>query len=446
MYMTLKTNSKEQLLALMRKETEMNEEAAKAAFMKTKLYLDHCSVAKKYPLNTLMIPKLFSDNDLKVFEKAVSMTYSISNKVIKAYLEEPHYRRLFPFSKRMERLILADDHYRCDLPIARFDIFYNEDDHSFKFCEINTDGTSAQNENHELYAALKQNDFIDKFRDENWKQFELFDSWIDQLMQIYSTFDHQIDHPAVAIVDYMEKAVWPEFEEFQKHFEAKGMKAQISDVRDLTYDGDHLYGPGGRIDIVYRRAVTRDIEENYEVSKALIQSYLDGNICMIGSFRTQIIHNKFFFIAIHDAKTKALLTAEEQRFVEEHFLENFVLDDKTDRNIVIDEKDKWIIKPLDLYDAQGIYVGSDMTAEKWQEIVDKVWNNGYLCQEYCHPFETENLDFTDENPCFKNYINMTGLYVYGGKLAGIYSRVSPTSIISDRYGGRELASIVIEND
>ncbi len=41
---------------------------------------------------------------------------------------------------------LKEPTYDSPIPIARIDIFYNEETGDFKFCEFNTDGTSAMNE------------------------------------------------------------------------------------------------------------------------------------------------------------------------------------------------------------------------------------------------------------------------------------------------------------
>ena len=45
---------------------------------------------------------------------------------------------------------MREKKYDCNIPIARIDIFYDEETGGFKFCEFNTDGTSAMNEDREL--------------------------------------------------------------------------------------------------------------------------------------------------------------------------------------------------------------------------------------------------------------------------------------------------------
>ena len=102
--------------------------------------LQHSSVAYHGRcVRTLQIPKVFTRRDIRRFQEIVSVTYGIFQKVIREYLDNPAYRKLFPFSPELEELILVPSRYDSLLPIARFDIFYNEETGDFKFCEINTD-------------------------------------------------------------------------------------------------------------------------------------------------------------------------------------------------------------------------------------------------------------------------------------------------------------------
>ena len=78
-------------------------------------------------VRTLYIPKIFREADIKIFEKAVTDLYGIFDKVMKAYAEDAEYRKLFGFDKTLEELILREKTYASNIPIARIDIFYNEE-------------------------------------------------------------------------------------------------------------------------------------------------------------------------------------------------------------------------------------------------------------------------------------------------------------------------------
>jgi hypothetical protein len=57
------------------------------------------------------------------------------------------------------------------------------------------------------------------------------------------------------------------------------------------------------------------------------------------------------------------------------------------------------------------------------------------------PYQTYNIDFHKENEAQRKYSNLTGLYVYNGKFAGVYSRQSNKEIISSEYDENDIATI-----
>ena len=115
------------------------------------------------------------------------------------------------------------------------------------------------------------------------------------------------------------------------------------------------------------------------------------------------------------------------------------------RNQITQEKDRWIIKPLDSYASRGVFAGIDYTQSEWDEIVERHFNKGYIYQEYCPPYQTANIYFPDADAAFKPYTNMSGLFVYNGEFAGIYSRLSDGGIISSQYNEKAVATLVLDD-
>ena len=427
---------------------EENFEENYQAALKTKDYLEHSSVAYHGRcVRTLQIPKVFTPEVAEKYGEIVTVTYGIFEKVIREYLENPEYRKLFPFSRELEDLILVPRGYDSLLPIARFDIFYNEEDDSFKFCEINTDGTSAMNEDYVLNQALELNPAHQEMkRRYAFSSYELYDSWVQTFLNIYGTYKGRVDHPHVAIVDFLENASITEFEEFQRRFEKAGVSCEICEITEMTYQNHVLYSPSGHpVDAVYRRAVTTDVC----AASARIQPFLEAGreqaVCLIGAFCTQIIHNKWLFKLIREEPTLSLLDPLERDFVRKHIPYTNLLDERyCSKEEILAEKDRWLIKPLDSYASRGVYAGCDDTPEQWRKHVEASFNHGYIYQEYCPPYRTKNICFVEDPRCFKEYTNMSGLFVYDGKFSGIYSRLSDGGIISSQYNEKAVASLLLE--
>ena len=253
-------------------------------------------------VRTLYIPKIFREKDIRIFEKAIADLYGIFDKVMKAYYEDAGYRTLFGFDKELEKLILREKTYTSIIPIARIDIFYNEATGNFKFCEFNTDGSSAMNEDRELNNAIRLTKAFQEFEKKyEVHTFELFDTWVEEFLKIYDEFAKNTGHigagengrPQVAIVDFMENATEQEFKIFKERFEARGIKAELCEIRDLQYINGRLYtSEGMAADAIYRRAVTSDIMKHYEEVTDFLQAIKENAACLVGEFRTQIAHNK----------------------------------------------------------------------------------------------------------------------------------------------------------
>jgi len=430
------------------------EESREKDFVSAGLALSYIqnSTAKYHGrcVRTLYIPKIFTEWDIKIFEKAIKDLYGIFDKVIQHYYEDETYRKLFGFEKELEELILREKKYESNIPIARIDIFYNEDTGDFKFCEFNTDGSSAMNEDRELNNAVRLTRAYKVFAAKyEISTFELFDTWVEEFLKIYEDFAENTGKrkvPNVAILDFMESATEQEFRIFKERFEAKGIQAQICEIRELTYQDNKLYSKDGmEIDAVYRRAVTSDIMKHYDEVIPFLQAVKEDTVCLIGEFRTQIVHNKILFKILHDEKTQIFLTEDEKEYVKKHVPFTVNLEaGKFDRHSVLQDKDRWIIKPEDSYGSMGVFAGVEYEQDEWKEKVDGAVGKHYLLQEFCRPFETPNIDLMKSKDAkILNYSNLTGMFVYNGRFSGIYSRISQSEIISTQYSEMALPTIVV---
>lgn len=404
-------------------------EANRRGMLAAKEDLEHSPLWWNEDLDkTLQIPKVFDTATIEQFRMIVRTSCRIFGKVIRAYREQAEYRRLFSFSKELEELILLPTPYDGVLPIARLDIFYNEENGTFKFCEINTDGTAAMLRDQELRKALIHNPAHQSvIRQFELHHFELFDTWVQTFLSLYESYPKKKKKPNVAIADILENATLREFEEFARRFQNAGVNCEICDIRSMQYRNGVLYSPeGNRIDAVYRRAVTADVMEHYEEVSDFLNAVRDDAVFLAGAFDTQIIHTKCLFYVLNHALTFAFLSKEEQTFVREHipftveFSSQYITMEEVSAN-----KDSYILKPMDSYASKGVYAaGREYDREEWNTLLGKLYGKGYICQQYCEQYMTENIDFVWGDGKWHPYINMPGLYVYNGEFAGVLMRMA----------------------
>ena len=428
--------------------------AARAMAHSTALY--HGAV-----VNFAYLPKLYPAPVVEQFRGVAATLYQILAKVIAHYKVDAVYRALFGFDERLEELICLDPGYASPVPIMRADIFYQEDSGAFKFCELNTDGASAMNEDRELCSAIALTPAWRKMRESGYalEPFELFDSWVDVFLSLWSEWASGPERaPRVAIVDFQEEATTAEQEEFARRFRARGLSCAVIDIRALRWDGRRLVDPEGHpVDAIYRRAVTTDIMDHFDEVGDFLAAVRAGAVCLVGGFQTQIAHAKIIFEILHRPETHALLTPEEAAFVTRHVPATRRLETGTiDLDEVLHSKERWIIKPLDLYAARGVVAGRGVSQTEWEHLIREKIDTGYIIQEYVEQYRATNIrnvyslpvagePAQQREPQLELFQDLTGLYMYDGHLAGTYARAGQEALIFGHVGGLTLASFCLKS-
>ena len=405
-------------------------------------------------VDSAFVPRLYDRTTYNRFKYIAETAYTILTKVMQEYLDNPAYRSCFDFDERLVNLILLPRDYDALLPYARVDLFLDENTLDASFCEFNGDGSSGMNENREIGASIAQTTPMQQFAQHHNIQTcddELFKGWIDEFLSIYDSYAFKVEHPHIAIVDFLENAITGEFKTFAKLFDERGIECSIYDMRNLYYENGKLMGgkaffgrDNAPIDAVWRRSVTNDIIEHWEESQALIQAVRERKVALIGRFAGHIVHDKQIFQVLFMPQTRAILTDEENRFIDELVPFTAFLDDEhVDLEKVKANRAQWIIKPTDAYGSKDVYAGSDFSDEEWVALIERYANAAagapFIIQRYCTPFKTKTLalygepdDASHEATLFNN---LSGLFLYNGRFTGVFSRMGPQRIISKKTRG-----------
>lgn len=400
--------------------------------------------------HTLHIPKYFSQRDRKKFQDIVSTMMPVFYKTIDAYRQDPEVRALFPFDERLQELILLEATSAYPIPVSRVDIFYNEETGDFKFCEFNTDGTSAMNENRRLTEFLEDNNVFQALQPAV-DQEELIDPLIDALLEVWHSASRKLFDtdrtPSVVITDFLDKAYLSELKQICLRMNERGIPAEVTDIRDLVYEDGRLKSAktGTVYDLVYRRAVTKDIMEGYDSVTPFLDAMRNEAMVMAGPLSTQVIHHKAINMALLDPILQKYFTEEEQTFLNEHLPKTYRLTKERAEEVLKTDKDRWILKPEDSYAARGVFCGQDLHQNQWEREVQNCADRHYLVQEYVEPYQSPNVDLLVSD-AFIPYTNMTGLYVYNGDFAGVYSRLSDGRVVSTQYNEKAIPTLFVKED
>ncbi len=382
-------------------------------------------------------PLFFKEADIINFKRLTDNLAVILTKVIETYLLEESFRDEFNFSSRLEELIMIDPGYNDSFPMARFDIFYHPDGKS-KFCEINTDGSSGMVKTNTLEKHFLDSEIIKDLSDKyKFDYFELVNQWVDKLLEIYTQFSDRDDKPNIAIMDFRECAMISEFKHFKKIIKKRGYSVEIVDPRELSYKQGVLYSNNDfKIDLIYRRAVTTDIMSNYDQIQPLIQAYKNKDVCLIGSFRSQIIHDKLIFSILHSDICEEILTEREINFIKEHIPYTAEVNKLNEKkfNDLLNNHTKYVLKPRDSYGAKGVLIGKDYNLAEWRNKLDRIELDNYLVQEFCQTPKKDMTKFAGDKVRIDKYKYILGLFLYSKEFCGIYTRVGQENVIASVTG------------
>lgn len=395
------------------------------------------------PAPFAFVPAFYTAGELEFMRSIVTTTHRILGKVIRQYVADAEYRKLFHFPADVERLVLLPCNYEEPLPIARFDFFLNEEDRSFKFCEFNADGAAAMSRTQIGCEAVEQSDTFREFaRRHKVRSFEYFDTWASEFLKTYHSDKNAEENPHVLITDFADAVTMSDITRYLKSFEKLGVYARFVDIRKLAFDGEHLTDPadGTAFHAVYRRAVTSDIAKHVSECQALIDAVAAEKAVIVGHFRTTVVHSKMIGVALLDEQTKAFLTEDEWLFVQNHILPTYRF--RSDNPAISVEeiarnKDAWILKPEDDYDSHGVFAGKDHTPEEWEKLTRDYLDRGYVAMVFFTPCKAETaLPYSNDGDCgIVDWYSMTGTFSFNGTHYGFFNRMGAEGVISESHGG-----------
>ena len=447
-----------------------------------------------------MAPVILDRESWRILKDAACTMHGIMEAACRKFTRDPLFRLQFHLDPHLEERCTQTSQVGMYLPLARVDLFFNQETGQYWFCETNTDGSAGFTANDCVTTAITQSRTFQQFchNHPSARPLMLKDAWIQTMLQLYRTW--AASHPdaagsgedssttgtptadsttvnpavpAVALVDYRESIEWGEAQDFISTLNQMGIPARFADIRGLRLRQERdassnaagtkprwrLYDPEGPIDLVWKRAVTGEIARKPNVGAAALSAAIQGNhAIVIGGFSTWPPATKTLFALLHHPSSKAWLTPEQQRFVAEHVPQTYSLNPNFlnrpgfDQGILTD-KDRWIIKPADGYNAMGIVAGADVDQETWRNALTQACLTRGVVQEYApqyaaavipgilNPHKTGH----PQAPCqFPRHNTMLGLFLFNGVFSGVFSRCGDSRVIGESQGRLEQGCIFVD--
>lgn len=408
-----------------------------------------------------MAPKVFDTSATSILKEAAETMYSIMVSATNHYLKDPEFRKEFNLPSRFEPFTAIPSQTGPSIPLARVDVFFNEETGDFQFCETNTDGSAGFTATDEVTLAIEQSASFALLKEKHpgLHSIHLRHEWCRKLVELYGNWamEHNRkpmgENPTIALVDYLESLEQNEAKDFVRLLNISGFRARISDIRELHTENRNgvieLCDNEGPLDCVWKRAVTGELFQKFNSGVESLAQTIRHNLAYVaGGFYTWPAATKTFFAILHSGVANRFLSPEQLDFVERHVPKTQILDRETDIADLAANQKQLIAKPSDGYNAIGVIAGASVSREEWVSSLMRLAESGGVAQRYATQYATPMVrgDITEGiSPYeFPDANNLLGLFLFGGRFAGVFPRCGLGRVIGEHQGRFEQGCLFVE--
>lgn len=251
--------------------------------------------------------------------------------------------------------------------------------------------------------------------------------------------------PRVAIVDWVTVSTHREFELIAQGLSARGYDAVVADPRELSFSLGRLRCYDGKpIDLVYRRVLVEDLLRDPAGSKAMIDACRARAVCMVNNFASKPLTVKSLLALFYEPEAEELLNSHDLAKIRSLVPLTLKLTEST-QSQVLNEQERFVLKPADGWGAQGLFLGWRCTKSEWAEHVKRsLAIGGYVAQDRV-PIPSRSLPTWtgDTWECF-NYMFDLSPYGLAERSVSPLVRLSPSEVLNVKQGAQIAAVWVLD--
>ncbi len=321
-----------------------------------------------YPLSkgTMRIPISFEPYVLTQekyhdLESQVNLLISGAKKLAQKFYHDRELEEVFAIDEQ-ERALIYQSKNDPLVGIVRVDLFHGEQP---KIVEINADFpdgffmhdvTSSAIKNmisaHELHHASNTELFIELLKSEYVKPN-------DHIFVGYNGERQFRDEFALTKI---------------KLNEAGWNNISVGAFEDLDYRNGIFFFESKQIDVIRRGAELSKLREIPHLLDQLAKAQQVSGLKIVNNFKMRLLGHKSLLAALHDERFAKYLTMEELTAIKMlvPLTRKLRLEDIL---VILDEKDRWVLKPSDLAEGTDVVIGSSCAQEKWETLLRRAAEN-----------------------------------------------------------------------
>jgi glutathionylspermidine synthase len=414
----------------------------------------HGATYRDGPIPVALKPNFVSPEQEALMERASRQIWEALETFVDVFLESPELQDSWNVDDEELDLYRVDPGYPGAIQVSRFDGFL--DGSNLSFLEFNCDspgGIGYADVIHEAYLEA-----VDRYpalgEDLQLEQTSRISQLHRTLMACWRAWrdDERPKEPHIVLADWPNVGSRPDIDLTIERLSGRGADVAFADPRDLELDGDELVHEGRRVDLLYKRVITSELLDEPD-ARAILEAYKAGTICMVNAPRSVIVGNKKIMAALRSERIQDELSPTERRAVDAYVpwtvelvegpveVKGLTVDL---RYLLLDNREEFVLKPARGYGGEDVYLGANTDPETWGQIVDENMGGDWIVQEQVeipralYPrMEDGEVRFTLSN------VNVNP-FVFGGRFAGAYTRISTEDVINVSAGGGLTPTVTAE--
>jgi hypothetical protein len=404
------------------------------------------------PVCSVLRPLFVTARQYEYIQRESTLVLSALQKLYRVLLNEPRLRAELDLSPAEEEIIQINHGYGSPDASGRLDAFLNSHG-DFSYVEYNADspgGILYGDVLGEIFAGM---DLVKEFaRRFPVRRVPLRPQLLQTLLTAYRQWGWQ-ERPRIAIVDWREAATYAEFELCRDYFQAQGYPTLIVDPRELDYRGGWLRAGDFRISLVYKRLIVSELLERCGLHHPLVRAARDRAVCIVNSFRIQLLTKKAVFALLDEPDLEGLFTVEEISALRRHIPWTRKLRETatTYHGRPVDllefaavNRERMVLKPNAEYGGRGVTLGWECSDEHWQQVLREALGGSFVLQERVEVLSQPFPTLLGDEIAYQNRFVDFDPYTWGGvEVEGAGVRLSASALLNVTAGGGSATPLLI---
>ncbi len=200
--------------------------------------------------------------------------------------------------------------------------------------------------------------------------------------------------PHIAILEPAQRSGGGEASLLAERFSMLGSPSRVIPPEQLDYSNGILRSGEFRVDIGFRRILTRELLVRSDLSHPLLQAYRHRAVCLVNSFRLEIAQRRSLFDLLTDETVTSAFSAADHKLIRAFVPWTRVVSQRKTKyrdttvdlpEFVLRSREQLILLPSEDGNGKHSFIGSEMNAPDWERALRQALRSPYVVQERSQP-------------------------------------------------------------